>query len=65
MVQVNGEPLDWRDGLTVRGVLRARNYIFPLLVVTLDGRLIPREDYDRTPVPDGAVVNVVHLISGG
>jgi thiamine biosynthesis protein ThiS len=65
MVQVNGEPLDWQEGLTVRGVLRARKYIFPLLVVTLDGRLIRREDYDSTPVPDGATVSVVHLMSGG
>jgi len=65
MVQVNDEPLDWQEGLTVRGVLRARNYVFPLLVVTLDGRLIRREDYDSTPVPDGATVNVIHLMSGG
>jgi sulfur carrier protein len=65
MLQVNGEPLDWQEGLTVRGVLRARNYIFPLLIVTIDGRLVRREEYDNTPVPDGATVKVVHLMSGG
>ncbi len=65
MIQVNDEPLDWREGMTIRDVLTARNYRFPLLVVTLDGELIPRHAYDGTPVPDGAVVKIVHLMSGG
>jgi hypothetical protein len=26
---------------------------------------VAREDYDSTLVPDGAVVQVIHLISGG
>ncbi len=65
MIEVNGEPLDWHEGLTVRGVLAARNYRFPLLVVTVDGTLIRREDYDRALVPDGAKVSVLHLMSGG
>jgi len=51
--------------MTVRDVLKARNYIFPLLVVTVDGRLVPRGAYDVTEVPRGAVVKVVHLMSGG
>lgn len=62
---VNGEPLDWREGMTVRDVLKARNYVFKLLIVTVNGTLIPRGAYDEAPVPAGAEVKVVHLISGG
>lgn len=65
MIRVNGDPLEWREGMTVRDVIVARNYRFPLLIVTVDGRLVPREAYDVTPVPDGATVRVLHLMSGG
>jgi sulfur carrier protein len=62
---VNGDPIDWREGMTVRDVLKAKNYIFPLLIVTLDGTLVPRGSYDVALVPFGADVKVIHLISGG
>jgi sulfur carrier protein len=65
MIQVNGDPLEWSPGLTVRGVLQARNYKFPLVIVTIDGRRIERPAFEATPVPDGAVVQVIHLLSGG
>ena len=62
---VNGDPLDWHEGMTVRDVLRAKNYVFKLLIITVNGTLIPRGSYDEATVPAGADVKVVHLISGG
>ena len=62
---VNGEPLDWFEGMTVRDVLKAKNYVFKLLIVTVNGTLVPRGSYDEAVVPAGAEVKVVHLISGG
>jgi len=62
---VNGDPLDWHEGMTVRDVLRAKNYVFKLLIVTVNGVLVPRGSYDEAAVPAGADVKVVHLISGG
>ena len=64
-IVVNGDPLDWHEGMTVRDVLKAKNYIFKLLITTVNGTLIPRGAYDVTVVPSGADVKVVHLISGG
>ncbi len=65
MLIVNGEPMEWRMGMTVRDVLRERGYVFPLLIVRIDGRLVERTAYDTTPVPDGSEVDVLHLMSGG
>lgn len=65
MIQVNGDPLAWTPDLTVRGVLRAKNYTFPLVIVTVNDAQVPRTAFDSTAVPDGAVVQVIHLISGG
>jgi sulfur carrier protein ThiS len=57
--------MPWRTGLTVADVLRERQFIFPLLVVSIDGRHVPREEFAATLVPDRATVVVVHLMSGG
>lgn len=65
MIQVNGDPMAWQAGMTVLDVLRARNFKFPLLIITVDGTFVAKKDYPTTAVPDGAEVKVVHLISGG
>ena len=65
MIHVNGDPLEWTAGMTVRDVLTARNYKFPLLVITVDDAFVNRKDWDTTAVPNGANVKVVHLTSGG
>ena len=61
---VNGDPLDWHEGMTVRDVLKAKNYVFKLLIVTVNGTLVPRGSYDEAPVPAGAD-RTVALISMG
>lgn len=65
MITVNEEPLAWHEGMTVRDILRARNYRFPMLVIHVNDALIQKADYDTATVPNGAVVKVIHLISGG
>lgn len=65
MLLVNEEPLTWHEGMTVRDILRLKNYRFPMLVIHVGDQLIQKRDYDTTTVPDGAVVKVIHLISGG
>ena len=65
MIQVNGDPLEWKDGMTVRDVLTLKRFTFPLLVITVNDDIIDRKHYDATTIPDGASVKVVHLMSGG
>lgn len=65
MITVNGEKLDWHLGMTVRDVLVAKNYKFRMLVTKINGALVKRADYDTAVIPDGAEVQVIHLISGG
>ena len=65
VILVNEEPLPWHAGMTVREVLTAKNYRFPMLVIHIGDALIQKKDYDTTTIPDGAVVKVIHLISGG
>ena len=65
MITVNGEPLEHEPGMTVADVLERRKYIFRMLAVWIDGVFVPRRAYTATPVPDGADVKVIHMISGG
>ena len=65
MIRVNDDPLDWHAGMTVADVLTARNFKFPMLIISIDGTFVAKADYRTTVIPDGADVKVVHLISGG
>ena len=62
---VNEEDVVWEEGMTVRRVLEVKKYTFKLLVITIDGQLIPKDKYDETIVPEGSEVKVMHLMSGG
>lgn len=65
-ITLNGatERLD-TETATVKGVLRAKGWSFPLIVVTVNGRLVARAEWDAAPVADGDVVDATHLMSGG
>ena len=66
MIRVNGDELEWREGMTVQDVLDAKNFTFRMISVWIDDNPVPgREDYAVTPVPDGSDVQVIHMISGG
>jgi sulfur carrier protein len=65
MITVNSERMDWREGMTIAEILKIRNYIFRMIAVQVNGELIKRGSYDKAVVPDGADVQVIHMISGG
>jgi len=65
MITLNGKQTPWTEGATVAAVLKDAGFVFPLLVVRVNGALVDRGDYGRTNVADGDTVEVVHLMSGG
>jgi thiamine biosynthesis protein ThiS len=64
-ITVNGQTVAWEEGMTVQRVLDVMRYTFRMLVVKVDGRLVKRDDYASTGVPNGADVKVIHLVAGG
>lgn len=65
MIKVNGQMVEYQEGLTVTTLLQKMKYNFPLLIVKINGVYVPRDQYASTPIPDGSEVDVIHLISGG
>lgn len=51
--------------MTITRVLEVMNYTFRMLVVKVNGKLVKREDYKSTYIPEDAEVRVIHLVAGG
>jgi len=51
--------------LMVTDLLKIKNFTFKMLVVKINGVLVKRSEYEKTPIHDGDDVMVLHLISGG
>ncbi len=65
MITVNGDAVEWEEGMTVSSLLEKCRYTFPLIIVKINGILVPRRDFERHPVFDGDDVDAIHLMSGG
>lgn len=65
MITVNGRETPWIDGTTVASLLKDAGFVFPLLIVRVNGVLVERADYASSAVADDDTVEVVHLMSGG
>ena len=66
MIHVNDKfEVEWEEGMTVTRLLERLNFSYPLVIVSVDGVLVPRDEYAARQVPDGARVKVLHMMAGG
>ena len=61
----NRDKVEWCERMTVQDVLDAMGYDYALITVTIEGTLVPEDDYGTQPVPDGSKVGLFHLAHGG
>jgi sulfur carrier protein len=66
MIRVNNrDEIAWEEGLTVSTLLERLRYTFPHIIVKVEEQVVPPEEYPTCVIPDGADVQVIHLIAGG
>ena len=65
MIKVNGRDREWEKDLTVALLLKKCKYTFPLIMVKVNGKYIPKEKYQGTLIMDNDDVQVIHSIAGG
>ena len=65
MIEVNGRKVDWMENENVSQLLKRMRYIFPLVVVKINEKVVPRKEFSNVIVPDNSRVAVIHMISGG
>ena len=65
MIKVNNRDFGWVEGLTIQEILTQKNYVYPNIIVKINGVYIPPEKYATTQVLDGDDVLALHMFGGG
>lgn len=64
-IKVNGKEIKWIKDESVKDLLKRVKYSFPLVVVKINDKVIPRSNFSEVAVPDNSKIDVIHMISGG
>ncbi len=64
-IEVNGRIVEWVENESVKDLLKRMKYTFPLVVVKINNKLIPRTNFAEVIIPDNSKIAVIHMISGG
>jgi len=65
VIEVNGKQFDFVKNETVKQLLSRMKYTFPLVVVKINDKVVPRNDFSEIIIPDNSKISVIHMISGG
>ena len=65
MIKVNGKDFAWEDGLTVEKLLQKKRFSYSRIILTVNGEIVPKEDYGKKLIKDGDKVQAIHLMAGG
>ena len=65
MITVGDEKVPWTAGMTVAEAMAAAADDHPYAVVRLNGRLISRPNFDKTPVADASEIVPIPMVAGG
>ena len=67
MIRINNVKfeIEWEEGMTVDLLLDRCKFTFDMIVVKVNGKVIPRDDYKTRKIQDGDEVGVIHLVAGG
>ena len=64
-IKVNNKDIEWKENETIKDLLKRVKYTFPLLIVKINNKYIPREDFSKKTIPNNSTIDVIHMISGG
>jgi sulfur carrier protein len=54
-----------KETITVSEFLVLKKFSFKMRIIKINGIFIPKENYDRTVIRNGDVVQLLYLMSGG
>jgi sulfur carrier protein len=66
MIRVNDRfEVEWFEGMTIETLLQQCGFTYPLVVVSVQGQVVPNSQFSAYVVEDGSDVRVLHLVAGG
>jgi sulfur carrier protein len=51
--------------MSIAEILKVKNFIFKMLVIKVNDKIIKKQEYETTIVKEGDNVVILHLVSGG
>lgn len=64
-VTINGKQHELDDGSTLASALERARVASSGVAVAVDGAVVPRAEWDRTPLRTGSAVEVLTAVQGG
>lgn len=64
-VQINGQPRDFPDGLTLASLVEQLGMKADRVAVELNLEIVPRGNWDSTTLKSGDKLEIVHFVGGG
>jgi thiamine biosynthesis protein ThiS len=66
MIRVNDKfDVEWQEGMNVNSLLKILKFTFPMIVVAVNGKVVPKSAYGTIMIEDNDEVKVIHLVAGG
>ncbi|HEY8447528.1 MAG TPA: sulfur carrier protein ThiS [Thermomicrobiales bacterium] len=62
---INGKQVELAPGTTIADFLASKGYHERLVVVEINGKIVPRTEYGTTTLSAGDEVEIVHFVGGG
>jgi len=64
-LQINGNPRDFSAPLSLQDLLQQLGIKPDRVAVELNRNIVPREQWEKTPLSDGDRLEIVHFVGGG
>jgi thiamine biosynthesis protein ThiS len=64
-LQINGEPREFPDGLTVASLVARLGMRVDRVAVELNLEIVPRANWDTIALKNGDKLEIVHFVGGG
>lgn len=64
MLKINGRP-EPACGLSLTELIQAKGYPLKRVAVEMNGRIVPKAQYDATVPQDGDALEIVSFVGGG
>lgn len=64
MVKINSQPVN-AAGLLLQVYINDAGYNLNHIAVEINGRIIPKNEYETTQIMDGDEIEIVHFVGGG
>ncbi len=64
-VRINGEERDVPQGATIAALLASFGLAVERVAVERNGRIVPKAEYEGTPLAEGDRLEIVQFVGGG